>query len=78
MAYRPIKTKLFIKFLKHHKCYRLKKSSGSHSFWKRPGLTRRIVIRESDKEIPPLHIMTNLKTLQLKFEDLENFLNKNL
>tara|TARA_R110002049_G_scaffold85844_6_gene218279 strand:+ start:9199 stop:9435 length:237 start_codon:yes stop_codon:yes gene_type:complete len=77
MPYQPIKTKVFIKFLKHNKCYKVKeKSGGSHSYWKRPGLTRRIVIREADKEIPPLHIKTNLSTLGLKFEDLEKFMNK--
>lgn len=74
--YRPIKTKLFIKFLKSHNCYRLKKSTGSHSYWKRPGLTRRITIREADKEIPPLHIKTNLETLGLNFKDLEEFIQK--
>jgi len=75
--YRPIKTKLFIKFLKRNGCYRLdSKSGGSHSYWKRAGLTRRITIREADKEIPPLHIKTNLETLGLKFEDLENFIFK--
>jgi len=75
--FRPIKTKLFIKFLLLHSCYRVNsKSGGSHSYWKRPGLTRRITIREADKEIPPLHIKTNLTTLGLKFSDLEVFLNK--
>lgn len=75
--FRPIKTKLFIKFLKLYSCYPVKqKSGGSHSYWKRPGLTRRIVIREADKEIPPLHIKTNLETLGLRFEDLQEFLDK--
>jgi predicted RNA binding protein YcfA (HicA-like mRNA interferase family) len=75
--FRPIKTKLFIKFLLLHSCYRVNhKSSGSHNYWKRPGLTRRITIREADKDIPPLHIKTNLTTLGLKFSDLEAFLNK--
>lgn len=75
--YRPIKTKLFIKFLKKNNCYKVKnKSKGSHSYYKRPGLTRRITIREADKEIPPFHIKTNLETLGLNFKDLEDFLNK--
>ena len=75
--YRPIKTKQFIKFLESHNCYRVaKKSGGSHSHWKRPGLTRRITIREADKEIPPFHIKTNLETLGLEFKDLEDFLKK--
>lgn len=76
-GFRPVKTKHFIKFLKVNGCYRLKATSGgSHSYWKRPGLTRRITIREADKEIPPFHIKTNLETLNLKFEDLEAFLDK--
>ena len=75
--FRPIKTKLFIKFLKKQGCYATGgRSGGSHSYWKRAGLTRRITIRTADKEIPPLHIKTNLETLGLKFEDLEKFLQK--
>lgn len=76
-GFRPVKTKLFIKFLKLHNCYRVgQKSGGSHFYWKKPGLTRRITIREADKDIPPFHIKTNLETLGLNFEDLEAFLNK--
>jgi predicted RNA binding protein YcfA (HicA-like mRNA interferase family) len=75
--FRPIKTKSFIKFLELHNCYRVgSKSGGSHFYWKKPGLTRRITIREADKEIPPLHIKTNLETLGLKFQDLEDYLYK--
>lgn len=74
--YRPIKTKLFIKFLEHHNCYRHGEARGSHFYWKRPGLTRRIVIRESDKDIPPFHIKTNLDTLGLSIQDLLDFLDK--
>ena len=75
--FRPVKTKDFIKFLKKYNCYRVEeKSGGSHFYWKKPGLTRRITIREADKDIPPFHIKTNLQTLGLKFEDLEAFLNK--
>lgn len=76
--FRPIKMKLFLKFLEHHGCYRHGEPKGSHFFWKRPGLTRRIVVREKDKDIPPFHIKTNLSTLGLSFEDLENFINKNI
>lgn len=75
--FRPIKTKYFIKFLRQNGCYRTgTKSGGSHTYWKKAGLTRRITIREADKEIPPLHIKTNLQTLGLKFEDLEKFILK--
>ena len=76
-GYRPVKTKHFIKFLKANNCFRLKETSGgSHSYWKRPGLTRRITIREADKDIPPFHIKTYLETLNLKFEDLVAFIEK--
>ena len=78
-SFRPVKTKIFIKFLKKHNCYRVgSNSGGSHFYWKKPGLTRRIVIREADKDIPPFHIKTNLETLGLKFEDLEAFMNKKI
>ena len=42
----------------------------------RPIKTKRITIREADKEIPPFHIKTNLETLGLKFTDLEEFIDK--
>jgi len=76
--FRPIKTKLFIKFLLFQNCYKVKNKSkgGSHSYWKKPGLTRRITIREADKEIPPFHVKTNLETLGLEFKDLEKFIDK--
>ena len=74
--YRPIKTKLFIKFLEYNNCYRHGEPRGSHFFWKKPGLIRRIVVREKDKDIPAFHIKTNLDTLGLSFNDLEEFLNK--
>jgi len=75
--FRPIKTKLFIKFLILHGCFRVgEKSGGSHSYWKKKGLVRRITIREADKDIPPAHIKSNLTTLGLDFQDLEDFLNK--
>ena len=73
--FRPIKTSLFIKFLLSNECYKvLNKSNGSHSYYKKPGLPRRVTIREADKEIPAMHIQTNLRTLGLKFEDLEAFI----
>lgn len=76
-GFRPVKTKHFIKFLKANNCYRLPdKSGGSHSYWKKAGLLRRITIREADKDIPPFHIKTNLETLGLKFEDLVSFIEK--
>ena len=59
-------------------CYKVKnKSTGSHSYYKRSNLARRIVIREADKEIPALHIRTNLKTLELQFSDLQEFIDNN-
>lgn len=74
--FRPIKTAVFIKFLEHKGCYPLKDSGGSHSYWKRPHLPRRITIRKKDKEIPAFHVKTNLKTLGLRFEELEDFMKK--
>lgn len=75
--FRPIKTKIFINFLLFKGCYRLNKNNGgSHFHWTKKGLKRRITIREADKDIPPLHIKTNLRTLGLEFSDLEDFINK--
>jgi len=77
-GFRPVKTKLFLKFLLANNCYKIKeKSGGSHSYWKKAGLTRRITVREAHKEIPAFHIKTNLETLGLKFEDLVAFMSKN-
>lgn len=37
---------------------------------------RKITIRKKDKEMPAFHVRTNLKTLGLRFEDLEDFMKK--
>jgi predicted RNA binding protein YcfA (HicA-like mRNA interferase family) len=77
MSFKPIKTSLFIKFLLENGCIKvLSNNGGSHSYYKKSGAIRRVVIRENDKEIPPFHVKTNLETLGLKMDDFENWLNR--
>lgn len=73
---RPVKTKVWLKFLKAHKCY-YERSKGSHDHWKCPGCLRTITHREGDKDIPALHLKTNLKTMGLTLEYLYNWIEKN-
>ena len=59
-----IKVKDFRKFLKSEglKYYR---TEGSHEIWGRIDLLRPITFQGAKKEIPPFHIRTNLKTLDV-------------
>lgn len=66
--YRPIKRSKFEKFL-FIGCT-LKRTKGDHFFYDKPGLRRPIVITAS-KEIPPFHIQTNLKTLNISYSEFE-------
>ncbi|HHC78261.1 MAG TPA: type II toxin-antitoxin system HicA family toxin [Flavobacteriia bacterium] len=75
-AFKPIKTKCFIAFLKYKKCVE-KRSKGSHHQYKCPGCWRTITIRPKDKNIPPLHVMTNLKSMGVSMADFKAWADKN-
>jgi predicted RNA binding protein YcfA (HicA-like mRNA interferase family) len=70
---KAISTSLFKKFLLSLglTCIRTK---GSHEVWdnEKEPLTRPVIIRGNKKEIPLLHIKTNLRTLGISFEEFQN------
>lgn len=73
---RPVKTKFWVMFLKAHGCKYLR-TKASHDHYKCPNCWRTITHREKNKEIPALHLRTNLKTMGKTLEYLYNWIEKN-
>jgi hypothetical protein len=71
MTYKPIPTKKFKKFFKQRGLKQIR-NHGDHEIWDFPKdsqLLRPITIVGYEKEIPAFHIQTNLKTLNISYED---------
>ena len=62
MSHRPVKISLWVRFLESKGC-KYVSTKASHDKYKCPGCTRSIIHRENDKDIPALHIHTNLKSM---------------
>lgn len=64
---KPIPTRKFIKFLKSIGL-EYKRTKGDHDIWDKTdgSLQRPVTFIGREKEIPPLHIQTNLKTLNIE------------
>lgn len=73
---RPVKTKDFVAFLKANNCTYLR-TTASHDHYKCPNCWRTITIREKDKEIPAMHIKTNVRTMGKTLEDVYIWIEKN-
>lgn len=73
---RPVKTKDWLKFLKAHGCKK-KRTTASHDLWDCPDCLRPITHRELSKEIPALHLKTNLLTMGLTLEYLYKWIQDN-
>lgn len=73
---RPVKTSDWVAFLKHLGCNYIR-TSASHDHYRCPKCLRTITHREKDKEIPALHLRTNLRTLGLDLNDLYNWIKEN-
>ncbi len=80
MGIKPIPTKKFLKYLKSLGLIKIRTESSHDSFNFREGmpqLSRPIIVRTKDKDIPILHIHKNLETLGVshaQFEkDIKNF-----
>lgn len=76
MAYKPIPTALFIKYLRAKGLVGYGRKSGtSHEVWDRPrgevGLPRPIVIRPDYPEVPARHIQTSLLALGVDYKTFE-------
>ncbi len=73
---RPVDTKHWVAFLLAHGC-KYKRTKSSHDHYKCPNCFRTITHREKDKEIPPLHLKTNLTTMGLSLQYLYEWIDKN-
>ena len=73
---RPVKTKDWIAFLQSNKCNYLR-TKASHDHYKCPGCFRTITHREQDKEIPSMHLKTNLTTMGKTLAELYDWIDKN-
>lgn len=73
---RPIKTKCWIAYLVFKKCV-YKRTKASHVHYKCPKCFRTITFRKKDKEIPPLHIQTNLRTLGITMKEFYEWAENN-
>ena len=71
---KPVPTRKFIKFLKSIGL-EYKRTKGDHDIWDKieGSLPRPVTFIGREKEIPPMHIITNLKTLNI---DQKEFLEK--
>ncbi|MFW5702414.1 MAG: type II toxin-antitoxin system HicA family toxin [Candidatus Dojkabacteria bacterium] len=72
--FKPIKRKKFEKFLVYIGC-ELKRTKGDHFIYTKPGLRRPIVIT-NNKDVPPFHIRTNLKTLNMTVKEFEEIMSR--
>ncbi|WP_177764114.1 type II toxin-antitoxin system HicA family toxin [Flavobacterium sp. I3-2] len=73
---RPLKTSDWVAYLKHLGCNYIR-TSASHDHYRCPKCLRTITHREKDKEIPAIHLRTNLRTLGLDLNDLYNWIKEN-
>ena len=71
MSFKPIPTKKFKKYLKS-KGLRHIRNKGDHEIWDyddRSILLSPVTFIGCEKEIPPLHIKTNLSTLNIDYKE---------
>ena len=71
----PISTRKFRKFLQYVGC-EYSRIEGDHEIWKRDGLKRPVTFITNEKEVPPFHIRTNLKTLEMSSDEYLKIITK--
>ena len=76
MARRPIKTKDWVRFLEAHNC-KYKRTKASHVHYQCLGCFRPVTHRSKDKDIPAMHLQTNLKTMGLSLDYLYEWIKNN-
>lgn len=76
MSLKPCPRRKWIKFLKSQGLEH--KRTTRHEIWDKPddSLPRPITFKPTNKEIPPTHIHTNLKTLNMTHKEFEDILKK--
>lgn len=70
----PVKVSDFRKFLSSQG-FTFDRTKGDHEIWIKPGVNRPVVFPTKDKELSPFFIKSNLKTMELSFDDIDKFLN---
>lgn len=73
---KPLPTKCWIKYLlsKGFECTRIK---GSHYQYTKRGALRSIPVRENEKEVPRLHIMTACRTIGVSTKEVYDWAAEN-
>lgn len=74
---RPVKKSDWEKFLIAHGCTKKRHNGTSHQQWKCPNCMRTITFRGQEKEIPAMHLKSNLDTMGLTLKDLYDWIDKN-
>lgn len=72
---KPVKTSCWKNFLEYKKCDFL--GINKHEKWDCPNCDRPIVFRHQYKEIPRIHINSNLKTMQIPISEFNKWLDAN-
>lgn len=72
---RPVKTKDWIAYLKEQNCVYIR-THASHYIYECPNCLRPITFRESKKDIPAMHLKTNLFTLGKTLKELYEWIDK--
>lgn len=77
MPLQPIPTKKFKKFLKNQGLVYVR-TEASHEIWDRPddSLLRPVTFWGHKKEVPGLHIHTNLKTIGMTYKEFKKVISK--
>jgi predicted RNA binding protein YcfA (HicA-like mRNA interferase family) len=76
MAFRPLKTNCWIKFLELHG-FKNTRIKGSHFQFVKKGSLRSIPVWGSEKEIPAMHLKTGCMTIGCTLEELYKWAEKN-
>ena len=72
----PIPTKCWKAFLKAHNC-KYARDRASHEIWKCPGCKRSIVFWGNKKEVPYIHVKTDLMTMGISVADFHKWKDEN-
>ncbi len=74
---KPIPLIKYKKFLKSISCIYIR-TKGSHEIWNKEddSLIRPIIFRTNKKEVPIIHIHTNLKTLGMSIKEFNEIISK--
>lgn len=76
MGIKSVPVKLFREFLKHIGCEHVRTKGGHELWYKKDGsLLRPITIQTHVKDVPVIHIHTNLKTLGMSHNEFEQIIN---